>query len=78
MLPFAWMLSDDRTRQKRAGRFFATVARAEALGHGAVEVACLDGAIVGGAIWLPPGRWIPTLAEVSSRPSRWRCPTALL
>jgi hypothetical protein len=30
---------------------------------GAVGVACLDGAIVGTAIWLPPGHWIPTLAE---------------
>lgn len=61
--PFAWMLPDDRTRQKRAGRFFATLVRTEALGYGAVEVACLDGAVVGAAIWLPPGHWTPTIPE---------------
>ena len=61
--PFAWMLPDDGTRVARAGRFFATVVRAEALSHGAVEVACLDGAVVGAAIWLPPGHWIPTAVE---------------
>jgi GNAT superfamily N-acetyltransferase len=61
--PFVWMLPDAKTRQARAGRFFATLVRAEALGYGAVEVACLDGVIVGGAIWLPPGHWMPTVAE---------------
>jgi GNAT superfamily N-acetyltransferase len=59
--PFVWMLPDARTRQARAGRFFATLVRTEALGHGAVEVACLDGAIVGGAIWYPPERWTPAV-----------------
>ena len=61
--PFVWMLPDARTRQSRAGRFFGTVVRTEALAYGAVEVACLDGVIVGGAIWLPPGHWMPTVAE---------------
>jgi GNAT superfamily N-acetyltransferase len=60
--PFVWMLPDAETRQARAGRFFATLVRTEALGFGAVEVACLDGVIVGGAIWLPPGHWRPTVA----------------
>jgi GNAT superfamily N-acetyltransferase len=36
---------------------FATLVRTEALRHGAVEVACLDGAIVGAAVWYPPGGW---------------------
>jgi hypothetical protein len=60
--PFVWMLPDATTRQARARRFFATLVRTEALGYGGVEVACLDGVIVGGAIWLPPGHWTPTVA----------------
>jgi GNAT superfamily N-acetyltransferase len=57
--PFVWMLPDARTRQAGAGRFFGTVVRTEALALGAVEVACLDGVIVGGTIWYPPERWTP-------------------
>ena len=55
--PFVWMLPDARTRVARNRRFFETLVRAEALGHGGVEVACLGGVIVGGAVWYPPGRW---------------------
>ena len=33
--PFVWMLPDARTRQARAGRFFGTVMRTEALAYGA-------------------------------------------
>jgi GNAT superfamily N-acetyltransferase len=57
--PFVWMLPDDRTRQARTGRFFGTVVRTEALALGAVEVACLDGVIVGATVWYPPGQWTP-------------------
>jgi GNAT superfamily N-acetyltransferase len=53
------MLPDARTRRARAGRFFGTVMRTEALAFGAVEVASLGGVIVGGTIWYPPGRWTP-------------------
>jgi GNAT superfamily N-acetyltransferase len=55
--PFVWMLPNARTRVARNRRFFATVVGTEALGYGAVEVACVDGVIVGGAVWYPPGRW---------------------
>jgi GNAT superfamily N-acetyltransferase len=55
--PFVWMLPDARTRVARNRRFFSTVLGTEALALGAVEVACLDGVIVGGTIWYPPGRW---------------------
>src|SRR5215469_4503940 len=61
--PFVWMLPDSATRLERERRFFATLVRGEALGHGGVDVACVDNEIAGAAIWLPPGHWEPGLAE---------------
>jgi GNAT superfamily N-acetyltransferase len=61
--PFVWMLPDPATRLSRAGRVFATILRAEALRHGGVAVACAGGEVLGGAIWLPPGRWQPGIGE---------------
>ena len=60
---FVWMLPRPKTREPRARRVFTTMLRAEALRYGAVETAWADGRIVGGAIWLPPGHWSPTLSE---------------
>jgi len=57
------MLPEPRTRRPRLGRIFATIVRAEALRYGAVEVASVGDAVVGGAIWLPPGHWMPTAGE---------------
>jgi GNAT superfamily N-acetyltransferase len=57
--PFVWMLPEPRTRHVRARRLFAAILRDGGLGHGGVQVAVEDGAVVGGAIWLPPGRWNP-------------------
>lgn len=61
--PFMWMLPDAGTRLTRNRRFFAGLVRGEALAHGRVDVARLGGAVVGAAIWLPPGHWAPTAAE---------------
>ncbi|HET9895392.1 MAG TPA: GNAT family N-acetyltransferase [Streptosporangiaceae bacterium] len=58
--PFVWMLPEPRTRHVRARRLFATILRAEALGHGGVEVAVQDRTIIGGTIWLPPGHAQPS------------------
>jgi hypothetical protein len=60
---FVWMLPRPDTRQARAAGVFATALRTEELRHGAAEVACAGDAIVGGAIWLPPGHWAPAVAE---------------
>lgn len=60
---FLWMLPQPKTRESRARGVFATMLGTEALRHGAVEAACADSRIVGGAIWLPPGHWAPTPSE---------------
>jgi GNAT superfamily N-acetyltransferase len=55
--PFIWMLPDPKTRLKRSRRFFATLARGEALARGGVDVALVGTEVVGAAIWRPPGHW---------------------
>lgn len=69
--PFMWMLPDDSTRHVRTRGIFTTAIRHEALRHGAVDVAWDgdSGAIVGGAIWFPPGAWpSPVLRQVRALP----------
>ena len=55
--PFCWMLPGRKTRLKRSRRFFAAVARGEALARGGVDVALVGAEVVGAAIWRPPGHW---------------------
>lgn len=55
--PFTWMLPDPKTRLKRLRRFFANLARGEALLHSGVDVALVGTEVVGAAIWRPPGHW---------------------
>ena len=61
--PFMWMLPDERSRERRTRGLFKTILRSHALKYGGVDVAVDGTAIVGGAIWLPPGRWLPTGRE---------------
>jgi len=55
--PFIWMLPDPKTRLKRSRRFFAALARGEALARGGVDIAFAGTEVVGAAIWRPPGHW---------------------
>jgi GNAT superfamily N-acetyltransferase len=55
--PFIWMLPDPKTRLRRSRRFFATLARGEALAHGGIDVALVGTEVAGAAIWRPPGHW---------------------
>jgi GNAT superfamily N-acetyltransferase len=55
--PLIWLLPDQATRLSRITRIFATIIGIESLPHGGVDLACGGGEILGGAIWLPPGRW---------------------
>ena len=61
--PFIWMMPDERSRERRNRGMFRTILRSHALKYGGVDVAVDGTAIVGGAIWLPPGRWRPTDRE---------------
>jgi len=61
--PFIWMMPDERSRERRARGLFKTILRSHALKYGGVDVAVDGTAIVGGAIWLPPGHWRPTDRE---------------
>jgi ribosomal protein S18 acetylase RimI-like enzyme len=55
---FVWSLPDQRDRLRRIDRVFDTILRYEALRHGTVQLAEDDeGAVVGGAVWLPPHHW---------------------
>ena len=60
--PFMWMLPDARSRERRARGVFKTILRSHALKYRGVEVATDGGTIAGGAIWLPPGHWLPCAA----------------
>ena len=55
--PFLWSLPDTGSRPRRLRRIFATMLRREVLRYGAAQVACQDGRIVGGALWIPPDHW---------------------
>jgi ribosomal protein S18 acetylase RimI-like enzyme len=76
--PVVWMLPDERSRERRAAGAFRTILRSHAMQYGGVDVASHDvashdvashdvasdeAAIAGGAIWLPPGHWAPTVGE---------------
>lgn len=71
--PMIWLLPDPATRLRRLTRMFATMIGIEALPHGGVDIACAGEDILGGAIWLPPGRWQPGLLEkIRAAPGHWR------
>jgi GNAT superfamily N-acetyltransferase len=59
--PLTWLLPDPATRLGRVTRLFATVIGIESLRYGGVDIAYGGEKILGGAIWLPPGRWQPGL-----------------
>jgi GNAT superfamily N-acetyltransferase len=61
--PLVWMMPNPDTRLPRITSVFTTVVGIQALRHGGVDVACVGGEIVAGAIWLPPGHWQPGLRE---------------
>jgi GNAT superfamily N-acetyltransferase len=61
--PLVWLLPNPSRRLGRITRMWATVIEFESLRYGGVDVACGGGEILGGAIWMPPGRWEPSLGQ---------------
>jgi GNAT superfamily N-acetyltransferase len=61
--PLTWLLPNPGPRLGRLTSMFRTVIRIESLRYGGVDIACEDGKILGGAIWLPPGHWQPGFRE---------------
>jgi GNAT superfamily N-acetyltransferase len=61
--PLVWMLPNPATRLARITVMFASVIGIESLHLGGVDVASDGEDIVGGAVWLPPGHWVPGFRE---------------
>ncbi|NNH68876.1 GNAT family N-acetyltransferase [Nocardia uniformis] len=60
-----WSIPDATSRPRRAAIAFATLTRLQFIQHGGVEVAEDDtGAIVGAAVWAPPGQWHTSNATI--------------
>lgn len=58
-----WIFPDDQMRQRRLPPFFAGSLRDASLRHDGTEVVVADGAMLGCAIWMPPGTWRPSIAR---------------
>jgi len=54
--PLMWLLPDPAKRLGRVTRMFATIIGIESLRYGGVDVVCDGEKVLGGAIWMPPGR----------------------
>lgn len=60
----SWIFPDEQMRRRRLPSFFAWSLRDISRRHDGTEVvATPDGALLGCAIWLPPGAWRPPLGR---------------
>ena len=56
----AWIFPDEQMRRRRLPPFFAVTMRGTGLRYEGTEVVTCRRAVLGGAIWLPPGTWLPS------------------
>jgi GNAT superfamily N-acetyltransferase len=56
----AWIFPDEGLRDRQLRRFFAATMRETSLHRGGTEILVAGSAVLGGAIWLPPGEWRPS------------------
>lgn len=71
---FAYQLPHGPSRERRLTRYFRTLLNREALPLEATELALVEGAIVGAAIWKPPGTWQPPASiQIAALPGYIGC-----
>ena len=56
----AWIMPDDQQRRRRLPMMFAVLLRRYYLAHRATELVTDGRTVLGGAMWAPPGRWLPS------------------
>ena len=56
----AWIFPAEQMRRRRLPAFFAVSMRGTSFRHEGTEIVMAGGAVVGGAIWIPPGAWLPS------------------
>ncbi len=55
----AWIFPTELMRRRRLPPFFVVTIRGTSLRHEGTEIVTAGGAVLGGAIWVPPGSWLP-------------------
>jgi GNAT superfamily N-acetyltransferase len=56
-----WIMPDDEQRRRRLPMMFATLLRRYYLTLRATELVADGRIVLGGAMWAPPGRWLPAV-----------------
>jgi GNAT superfamily N-acetyltransferase len=55
-----WIFPGERMRRRQLPAFFVVSMRGTSLRHEGTEVVMAGRAVLGGAIWVPPGVWLPS------------------
>jgi GNAT superfamily N-acetyltransferase len=55
-----WIFPSEQMRRRRLPAFFAVSMRGTSLRHEGTEIVMAGDAVLGGAIWVPPGTWLPS------------------
>jgi ribosomal protein S18 acetylase RimI-like enzyme len=55
-----WIFPSEQLRRRQLPAFFVVAMRGTSLRHDGTEIAVAGGAVLGGAIWVPPGAWQPS------------------
>lgn len=56
----AWIFPDEEMRRRQLPRFFAATMRETSLRHEGTEIVLAGAGVLGAAIWIPPGAWMPS------------------
>jgi GNAT superfamily N-acetyltransferase len=56
----AWIFPSAEMRRRQLRPFFAVTMRGTSFRNEGTEIMVADGAVLGGAIWIPPGVWLPS------------------